>query len=254
MLKRILLVLGGMMLGAVLLGPGYKGVSAAVVLNLPDDIIGCPDDMSRVGPVCVDKWEASVFPNADGTGTQLGVGMDDYTTSAGCENHGSGCGSIFAASKMGVTPSTRITWFQADQACLNVGKRLLRNGEWHGAAADTPDPGTDNGSTDCNIITTGAISLTGSRSLCKSRWEVYDMVGNVWEWVEDWVPRSTTCGTWSVPGGDAQCLAGAATTGEPGALMRGGDFGNGASAGVFAVSGTIELSIASSAIGFRCAR
>jgi formylglycine-generating enzyme required for sulfatase activity len=81
------------------------------------------------------------------------------------------------------------------------------------------------------------------------------MVGNVWEWVEDWVPRSTGCtGTWSVPGGDFQCLAGAQTTGEPGALIRGGDFNFGALAGVFAVDGINEPSNAFDNVGFRCAR
>ena len=37
------------------------------------------------------------------------------------------------------------------------------------------------------------------------------------EWVADWVPRSTACGTWGggvSPTGDAQCLGGAATTGD----------------------------------------
>jgi hypothetical protein len=25
------------------------------------------------------------------------------------------------------------------------------------------------------------------------------MVGNLYEWVADWVPRATACGTWSQP-------------------------------------------------------
>jgi len=54
-----------------------------------------------------------------------------------------------------VLPSGCITWFQANQACLLSGKRLLTNREWQGAAASTPDPGTDNGTTDCNISTAG---------------------------------------------------------------------------------------------------
>jgi formylglycine-generating enzyme required for sulfatase activity len=79
------------------------------------------------------------------------------------------------------------------------------------------------------------------------------MVGNMYEWVADWVPRPTTCGSWS-GSGDDQCLAGAATTGEPGALLRGGDFFIGASAGPLTVNGFNEPSGSFSSVGFRCAR
>jgi formylglycine-generating enzyme required for sulfatase activity len=83
------------------------------------------------------------------------------------------------------------------------------------------------------------------------------MVGNVNEWVADWVPLSTTCGTWSAgvsPTGDLQCLAGAATTGEPGALLRGGDCSDGAFAGPLGVVGVSEPSSPGLLFGFRCAR
>lgn len=82
-------------------------------------------------------------------------------------------------------------------------------------------------------------------------------MGNLHEWVADWVPRSTACGTWSAgvsPTGDDQCLAGAATTGEPGALLRGGLFFRGSIAGPLAVSGFFGPSNALGSIGFRCAR
>jgi len=85
------------------------------------------------------------------------------------------------------------------------------------------------------------------------------MVGNVWEWVAEWVPRSTGCGTWTAgasPTGDYQCLEGASTsaTDEPGALIRGGNFNDGTSAGPLAVIATYEPSSKFDGIGFRCAR
>ncbi|MGH7896064.1 MAG: hypothetical protein ACREQL_15435 [Candidatus Binatia bacterium] len=98
---------------------------------------------------------------------------------------------------------------------------------------------------------------TGSRSNCVSADGAFDMVGNLWEWVADWVPRSTTCGTWSAgvsPTGDYQCLGGAATTGEPGALLRGDFFNDGALAGPLAVYGVDGPSWWFSGYGFRCAR
>ena len=83
------------------------------------------------------------------------------------------------------------------------------------------------------------------------------MVGNLYEWVADWVPLSTGCGTWSAgvsPTGDDQCLAGAATTGEPGALLRGGYFNRGTGAGPLTVRGGIGPPSSSVDFGFRCAR
>jgi len=231
------------------------------------------------GTVCMDKFEASVWrvalPTtankglvkkiqqgkatladlAKGSATQLGVSSDDY---APCSNSGQDCtDTIYAVSVAGVTPSARMTWFQAQAACENARKRLPSNAEWQAAVQGTPDPGPDNGSTDCNNAT-GSASLTGSRSSCKSARGAFDMVGNLIEWVADWVPRSTGgCGTWSAgvsPTIDAQCLVGAATTGEPGALLRGGGFGNGATAGPLSVDGFVGPSDAYGSVGFRCAR
>ncbi|MBI3797233.1 MAG: SUMF1/EgtB/PvdO family nonheme iron enzyme [Deltaproteobacteria bacterium] len=161
----------------------------------------------------------------------------------------------------GVKPSANLTWFQAQQACANAGKRLLRNGEWQVAAAGTPDPGAaDDDSTTCNTTNDGFPANdpvnTGSRSACVSRWGAFDMVGNVWEWVEDWVPLSTgVCVSELFSGtGDVNCLMGASTTAGPGALVRGGDFSIDAGSGVFAVVGLDQPSVAAFGIGFRCAR
>ena len=89
--------------------------------------------------------------------------------------------------KIGADPKIsrvgRESGYQANQACLLSGNRLLPNREWQGAAAGTPDPGAaDDGSTTC--VTTGAEPAnTGSRSSCKSVWGAFDMIGNVDEWV-----------------------------------------------------------------------
>lgn len=144
----------------------------------------------------------------------------------------------------------------AQAACENARKRLPANAEWQAGVIGTPDQGLDNGSTDCNSAT-GSVSLTGSRTRCKSARGAFDMVGNVSEWVADWVPHSTGCGTWFdgvSPTGDAQCLAGALTTGQPGALERGGSFGSGTNAVPLAVFGTDPPSVSGGVIGFRCAR
>src|SRR5712691_13076497 len=80
---------------------------------------------------------------------QHGATGDDY--GSGCPPTGNGCVNFYAVSIPGVTPSGFITWFEAAAAARNSGKRLPTNAEWQAAALGTPDPGTDNGTTDCNI-------------------------------------------------------------------------------------------------------
>src|SRR3989304_1768923 len=83
----------------------------------------CPSDSVQVGPLCVDKHEASVWETIDaalikkinkGTatlagltagGTQRGVGAeDDYP----CSDNGNDCDEIFAVRIPGVKPSANI--------------------------------------------------------------------------------------------------------------------------------------------------
>jgi formylglycine-generating enzyme required for sulfatase activity len=237
--------------------------------------VKCAPDAVAVGPTCVDKYEASVWsiPASNtrlmyklkkGTATLADLtagGATPVSPSDSCSPGfpgtfpatGNWTDPLYAVSIPGVHPTACVTWFQAEQACRLSGKRLLTNQEWQAAAAGTPDPGTDNGTTDCDVASAGPVN-TGSRSACVSRWGAFDMVGNVWEWVADWTPLSTACVTDLFGTGDLNCLAGASTTAGPGALRRGGHWVSGADAGVFAVSGTLDPSGAVIDVGFRCAR
>ncbi len=243
----------------------------------------CALDAVQVGPVCVDKYEGSIWSiPAANTGLihkvqqgkalladLLAGGASQVSPSATCspafpssfDLTGNWTAPLYAASVAGVHPTACVTWFQAEQACALSGKRLLTNQEWQGAAAGTVDPGSNNGLANamCNTNATGprntgnAGATPGGSDSCISNWGAEDMVGNLWEWVADWVPPvAGSCGS-AVFSGDLNCLAGTTQAAGTAALVRGGRWLDGPDAGVFAVLG-IDLSNANSLVGFRCAR
>jgi formylglycine-generating enzyme required for sulfatase activity len=240
----------------------------------------CAADAVLAGTVCLDRYEASVWRVPDptstnaflvrqirsgratradltaGGATQLGTaGGSDYLP---CTTNGQNCADdIYAVSLPAEIPSARVTWFRAQEACANSGKRLPTSAEWQVGANGTPDPGPDDGTTDCNSAT-GSVSETGARSDCVSARGAFDMVGNLAEWVADWVPLSTGCPNWGGFSDDSMCLSGANENGTgPGALLRGGSFSiffGGTTAGPLTVNGAFAPSASTAFIGFRCAR
>ena len=234
----------------------------------------CGADAVAAGTICLDRYEASAWRVPDATttntglvtkieqgtatvgdlvaggATQRGVIGDDY---APCTDNGQNCtNDIYAVSLPSVVPSAFVTWFQAHEACANSGKRLATNAEWQIGANGSPDPGPDNGTTDCNTAR-GAASLTGARSSCVSARGASDMVGNLAEWTADWVPLSTACPGWGRFSDDSMCLAGASLTeAGPGALVRGGGFFGGSVNGPLTVLGTVAPTRSEDLVGFRC--
>jgi formylglycine-generating enzyme required for sulfatase activity len=158
--------------------------------------------------------------------------------------------NVYAVSIPGVTPSRNLTWFQAAAAARNAGKRLPSNAEWQAAALGTPD------GFPCNVGGSDAVP-TGTVG-CVSDVGAFDMVGNLYEFVADWVPLSTGCGAALFGTGDSNCLAGAGV-GGPGVVLRGGtfigrNFVGGPFAGVFDVNGLAFAGAAFPEVGFRAAR
>jgi Sulfatase-modifying factor enzyme 1 len=251
----------------------------------------CPPDSVKVGTLCVDKYEDSVWAidptnkklvkkvlagKATATDLQSG-GASELAPAGSCTGSVSygatfpATGNwipipdssppspgIYAASIANVLPSACITWFQANQACALVGKRLLRNDEWQRAAAGTPDlPGR------CNVnqlepLPTGSL-FSFPRSQCVSSWGVADMVGNVEEWVADWADLSKggctdSTVSFGFPGtGDRMCFGGDGSIQTPGAMLRGGDWAH-SNTGIFDMSTGFPPSESLTTVGFRCAR
>ena len=248
---------------------------------------GSFDEVVRVGTGAsafwVDRYEASVWQNADGSGAQYGVTTANYPSSF--PPNGQWTVPVYSLSRSGVTPSRRLTWFQAQEVCTTSGKRLPTGTEWLRAARLTPDPGASNG--------TGGTCVTGSSepnprntgggTSCVSAWGVQDMIGNLWEWTDEWdasvgqvtSPPQTVNGShvtgisvnglltpWpSDYGGDMTSNITSTVTnnevagviGVPSAAIRGGYWSLGGNlAGIFALDLGRGPSHSGQDIGFRC--
>jgi formylglycine-generating enzyme required for sulfatase activity len=198
------------------------------------------DEMVRVGSVCVDKYESSIW--------DAPVGGNQITGTIPCSPNGQDCDNIYARSVAGVEPRANITWFQTQAALVNAGKRLPTNAEWQSAVAGTPD------TSDCNATTATTMS-TGANPGCVSRFGVFDMIGNLWEWTGEWDEVAAGCENWPVDfGGDRSCIGrmdGDLDNHKPAVLIRGGARNDGAEAGPFAFEIEVEPSAQNPAIGFR---
>ena len=231
--------------GAVSSGKIANGAVTAPKLgcqgNSPSDV------MIKVGSACVDRYEASIWDAPTG-GNQI-------TGAIPCSANGEDCDDIYARSVSGVAPRADITYFQAQQALANSGKRLATNAEWQMAVAGTPNSGQAPGSEDCNTSSAGA-EPTGERANCISRHGANDMIGNLGEFVADWDEQATGgANQWNSPfGGDFVKFGDFADPGVPGPLVRGGDFNSNNGAGAFSVDVPLNIINSDDEVGFRGAR
>lgn len=170
---------------------------------------GCPPEMARVKNTCVDRWEAHLV-------TTDGAAHPHY------QRPESGV-SYAARSAPSVFPQGYVNRLEASAACKASGKRLCKLTEWYAAcigpkkqtygygpnyvrgrcSAAKPhllgklfgtDPRNWGYSEHFNNPKLnqepGFLDKTGANAECKSELGIYDMIGNLHEWVSDHVDRS----------------------------------------------------------------
>jgi sulfatase modifying factor 1 len=166
----------------------------------------CPPEMAHIGRYCVDRYEGHlVTKNDDGT-TMLWPHYDRPENA-----------TFFAQSAAGVFPQAYISRVEAKKACGNSGKRLCSRSEWmracKGSRGTRYPYGNDGKRGACNtgkghLLHTffgakrggwsyenfndpklnqepGFLGKSGEYEKCHSDEEVFDIVGNLHEWIND---------------------------------------------------------------------
>ena len=114
-----------------------------------------------------------------------------------CVKAGSCSGKSSFAEGRDLYPVVNVTWYDANTYCEWVGGRLPTEAEWEKAASWNDETKTKSiypwgDSIDCSFANyygsscAGDTTLVGTYESGKSHYGLYDMAGNVWEWVNDW--------------------------------------------------------------------
>jgi len=264
--KSVLIGLGAVVLTTVGIGASdiansVRGGLAGMVIN-STNMGPCPTGsvLTQLGEttLCVDIFEASA-------GSQCPVPRptNEIDTRSNFDN--SACRPT---SLPGNEPWRYITLTQAQQMCARDGKRLMKSDEWYKLVSGMTNFDT------CNINSRENLVRPGVSGECMSPAGVSDLIGNVWEWLDEQVidgnyDGRTLPGSGYVTSVDTNGLA--LTTGNnpdqdygkdyaftsPSGvkgIIRGGFYGSGEDAGIFALNASVNLDLKTAGVGFRCVK
>ncbi len=230
----------------------------------------CPTGMVFVGAstggFCIDTYEVSAGSACAHSDPQSKRDTDDNLSVRTCE-------PISVADEM---PWRNITRQQAELACARVGKRLPTNAEWYRAALGTPDADAW-GREDCNVdsLETDGPDKAGARDACVSPSGAHDLIGNVWEWMQETVQDGVYAGRALPLQGYVRSIDESGIPIETNeyesdeslfhdyfwldpvearGMLRGGYWKSRTDAGQYAINVTVAPTFVGSAVGFRCVK
>lgn len=260
--KAVLVVLGAVVFSTVAIQ------ASDVMRNIEGNLAGlaieregvCGQGQTHVhvasGPLCVDTYEA-----APGEKCPHKVPTNELETQANLNEF-----ECTAISEADTIPWRYVSMQQAQQLCARSGKRLPNNDEWYALVSATGDQ------TECNTNSNGP-KIAGATA-CTTQSGIYDLVGNVWEWIDAEVVNGSYNGR-PVPvsgyvqlvdadgvvletGDSANAEYGSdyASTNNDGVygMVRGGFYGSGEDAGLYAQNMAVSFDIKAPGVGFRCVR
>lgn len=178
--------------------PEIRRLPLSDAYRIPGSPTGCEGGMARAGAFCIDRFEAHLVDD-EGKPHPFNRPVDGAR--------------LRARSAPGTSPQGHINQLDAGEACGRAGKRLCTKSEWRKACGGmglTLYPyGDAKVSGACNServhppsrlfgldyrtrlndpelnLFPGGLALTGSHPRCVSDYGVFDMVGNLHEWVSD---------------------------------------------------------------------
>jgi formylglycine-generating enzyme required for sulfatase activity len=169
---------------------------------------GCPRGMSLVSGGSFKMGTENPLPGSDE------LELKDWELDSFCIDQ------FEFPNEAGVVPRVNVSWSEAKDACVALGKRLCTEAEWEkackGAGKSRFPYGPDFDANKCNTEEVGGqartLAASGSFPNCHSTARVMDLSGNVAEWTDPLpgTPRNQMMqkgGAFDSPGAAASCSA-----------------------------------------------